>query len=805
MSRESPFLSNEVHPWRPAQESSKDFDRLLRESPFATTGVEREAAPEWEADEGSDALEAQLDEEQPGCTHELGDYEVSFESEAWSASPEQVAFRDRVLAKAIAQSKAARGAPQRDLLPSELATVPGTNVQTLPSTAAAAGRLLAAATAALAKAQQAGDVDAQRTVSLSATSGYRGSEHQRSLWHRYFANKYYKRTEAARDKLAGGPHSDAAVDYMLRPVKAGGYGVGGRIAAPGYSNHQGGIAIDFWQERKKGHYIGNDSDDPSRARWRATWFHHWLRDNAATHGFKPIPTEEWHWEYRPGAASATQAAANAAPVANAAEQIRFAQRVLNATEGEQLGDDGIAGKLTRAAITRFRTKYGLGAGGDVNAATEIALAQRALEELAQASMFAQFGQRDAKTDQMLGSFRAQRGLGLGSTLDAATRLALTDALARRPVSTSSGGTSAAVSGHLGGKLWTFTPPSLGRPVAVFCPPNAIGRSDVDVLVFVHGLLSGCPTLKQVPAGFVNEAPFNLGKSVTTSGRPLVLVVPFLDWSNTGGAAAFGKGRDKWHMLAKPATLNAMLAEVLRDIGRVQSITPPTLRELMISGHSRAYDFLEPLAHSRTDPQMQQGALARLTRVWAFDTTYAGDVSRWTDWLKRDARLQVAYFYQPLRVGAAKPEDRTKPSGTAAVGDAFYAQRSARLAVTRVKEGHCAVPATQLAMLLRPTAVQQPEVMADEANPFADWFDSRETTADVAEPAAELESDWDATEATDVGSEELEDDLSETWLLDPSDNEDEPQAEAEESDQSMEYDTEEYEAEHGCCGGHEPQP
>jgi hypothetical protein len=52
---------------------------------------------------------------------------------------------------------------------------------------------------------------------------------------------------------------------MLQPRGSGGFGLGGRIAAPGYSNHQNGIAIDLWQERKKGHEVPNDSGD-GRAR-----------------------------------------------------------------------------------------------------------------------------------------------------------------------------------------------------------------------------------------------------------------------------------------------------------------------------------------------------------------------------------------------------------------------------------------------------------------------------------------------------------------------------------------------------------
>ncbi|HTE55593.1 MAG TPA: 3D domain-containing protein, partial [Kofleriaceae bacterium] len=115
----------------------------------------------------------------------------------------------------------------------------------------------------------------------------------------------------------------------------------------------------------------------------------------------------------------------------AAELVRFAQRVLNASEGERLTTDGDLGKLTRAALTRFRQRYGLGSGGALDDATTLGLAQRALEELKQVSIFARTGTFDSRTGEELAAFRSQRGLGSDAKLDAATRLALTEALARR--------------------------------------------------------------------------------------------------------------------------------------------------------------------------------------------------------------------------------------------------------------------------------------------------------------------------------------------------------------------------------------
>ncbi len=577
---DSPFANETIGAQR-VEEYGPRMATLLNESPFGQRlggGYPPDAAnlPQDEDEFEGTAIRCcgasadELEEE---------DFEsLLAQQEVWADTAEQIAFRDRVLAAHIARSKAARGAAQQDLSPDEIKTVPGTSVKMLPEAAAAAGRLLAAANADLAKAQQAGDADALRTVGFSATSGYRGSDHQRRLWLQYFGAKdgYYDRTQVARDALPQGPHSEQAVAYMLKPEKrkgAGGFGLGGRIAAPGYSKHQNGIAIDWWQERRKGHGIRNKSDDASRARWRASWFHHWLKDHAASYGFKPIATEEWHWEYR-------AAAHGVQPVSTGA-----------------------------------------------------------------------------------------------STL---------------PTAPAQGPARASIADYLGGKLSTFTSTVLPLRVAVFCQKAALLSGDVDALVFAHGLLNGCSRPKRIPEGFITDAPFHLGRIVAASGRPMVLVVPLLDWSKPGGEAAFGAGHERWHALAEPRNLNAVIGEAMGEVARMRSGAPPSLQNLIIAGHSRAYDFLEPLASRRADPQMRQGALASLSQVWALDTTYGGRVESWLDWLNRDKRLQVTLFYRPA-------------SPTAAIGDAFYRRRGVRLKVIRANEGHCEVPGKRLSELLKPPA------------------------------------------------------------------------------------------------------
>jgi hypothetical protein len=112
-----------------------------------------------------------------------------------------------------------------------------------------------------------------------------------------------------------------------------------------------------------------------------------------------------------------------------AELVRFAQRILNATEGERLAVDGNWGPRTKAALECFRRKYNLGSGGVLDAKAEIALAQRALEEFPRRSLF-QYGVLDAATKQVLSGFKHKHKLGFKATLDAATRVALANVLER---------------------------------------------------------------------------------------------------------------------------------------------------------------------------------------------------------------------------------------------------------------------------------------------------------------------------------------------------------------------------------------
>ena len=97
------------------------------------------------------------------------------------------------------------------------------------------------------------------------------------------------------------------------------------------------------------------------------------------------------------------------------------------------------------------------------------------------------------------------------------------------------------------------------------------------------------------------------------------MVPLLDWGNPCGEVVFGRGHGRWHPLGKPVVLNTVVSEVLAEVGRVQGTAAPSLRELVVAGHSRAYDVLEPLAASRTDAAMRQEEMVVLRQSRAAST------------------------------------------------------------------------------------------------------------------------------------------------------------------------------------------
>ena len=111
----------------------------------------------------------------------------------------------------------------------------------------------------------------------------------------------------AAGALSYGDFKRAVLDQQIRNARAGSNGLHGRAAveilarhvlpwkaAPGFSNHSNGTAVDF-TTTFDGVLL---TDKSARETWRGTWLHAWLVANAGNHRFHALASEEWHWDYR---------------------------------------------------------------------------------------------------------------------------------------------------------------------------------------------------------------------------------------------------------------------------------------------------------------------------------------------------------------------------------------------------------------------------------------------------------------------------------------------------------------------------
>lgn len=222
-----------------------------------------------------------------------------------SLSAEEYAFKQKVYRLHVARGVTSGRPRVYDLPPAALAAVPGMKTVMRRDAAAALGKLLAAARADLAADQAATGQGAEtadcraragRVEALALNNAYRSASTQFAIWDRNFAG-YLAATRAQRRAAPGGEFGDAAA-ALLRDY------VGVRVAAPGFSNHQGGIAVDFALRLKPTASAGADGTGlgPSTAQadpWKESWFWQWLNRRAGEFGFVAYLPEPWHWEYLP--------------------------------------------------------------------------------------------------------------------------------------------------------------------------------------------------------------------------------------------------------------------------------------------------------------------------------------------------------------------------------------------------------------------------------------------------------------------------------------------------------------------------
>lgn len=290
-------------------------------------------------------------------------------------------------------------------------------------------------------------------------------------------------------------------------------------------------------------------------------------------------------------------------------------------------------------------------------------------------------------------------------------------------------------------LVTFTAKTLSLKVAVYVTRAAQRAKQSEVLVFIHGNdiydPKGVAIKTPPPEKFITEVPFKLADHVESSGRPIVLVVPFLNWENLKPKETFGNG---WHPFAKPANFNNVVAEAV-EVAKTRKASAAFSR-LIIAGHSHAWAVLDALANARANPEMKKGALGLLRDVWALDTTYTSPVADWTAWLSARPDISVTIAYRDNAAGSLS---------TGKQGRDFLALKD-RVSVIPVPSHaveHCDLPGAYLPLLLKYLSNTVP------AKAEREWSEEREEE--------EEETEWDVeSDVPDVPEalEEKESDLAE---------------------------------------------
>jgi hypothetical protein len=151
--------------------------------------------------------------------------------------------------------------------------------------AARCRELLSAAREQLAAAKEQGEPRAQKTESVVIHSAYRSLTTDKLAWEGTF--RKHLRIAIELGLFADDPLGPRAQQHMIEQLLK-------YKAPPGYSNHSKGAAVDFGTTYEGIYY---KSDTSTHIAWRKTWLHRWLKENAATFGFKPLATEEWHWDF----------------------------------------------------------------------------------------------------------------------------------------------------------------------------------------------------------------------------------------------------------------------------------------------------------------------------------------------------------------------------------------------------------------------------------------------------------------------------------------------------------------------------
>jgi hypothetical protein len=198
----------------------------------------------------------------------------------------------------------------------------------------------------------------------------------------------------------------------------------------------------------------------------------------------------------------------------------------------------------------------------------------------------------------------------------------------------------------GRTLYTQAPIESARQlssVGVFVPEGFRPRADIDLVVYLHGLLGPCSspgpgierywdTALKTPHHGRGQGPMALREEFAAARTSAVLVAPSLGWKSVASALVAPGGLD---------TLVERVLAALRERGGLR-VAPTSVRHVVLAGHSKGGDHMRRIVGAGGD------AAGRIRECWGFDCFYSGvDPESWLAWSKAGAQADRRLFHYYL--------------------------------------------------------------------------------------------------------------------------------------------------------------
>jgi hypothetical protein len=246
-------------------------------------------------------------------------------------------------------------------------------------------------------------------------------------------------------------------------------------------------------------------------------------------------------------------------------------------------------------------------------------------------------------------------------------------------------------------------PKTRSRVGIYVPARLRPRADIDLVVYLHGLLSPCSSpgpgidrywdrrLTQ-PKQAYGTGPMALREALYDSRRSAILVAPSLGAGSHAGALTARGGFD--------AFVDGVLAE-LRARGGL-AVPPQSVRHIVLAGHSKGG------AHMRGIVAAGDAMTARIREIQGFDCFYSdADPAFWTKWAGGDTTRRFVHCYIAGYDKAKRklgPWRRTEVlRGLAAKAGLGNVELVDARKEAGARENHCSVPMTFLRRRLEASA------------------------------------------------------------------------------------------------------